>query len=84
MQRSHSKIPEEFEHFRTMSKYFRRLSRFVNEERLVIKLIEGKHIACWLQLADKHLQRVVEGLEAYLHALRSASARICLLPARYN
>ncbi|KAI6176567.1 hypothetical protein M3Y97_00812100 [Aphelenchoides bicaudatus] len=63
----------------TVSKYFRRLSRFVDEERFVIKLIEGKHIACWLNLADKHLKRVVEGLDTYLRNLRFASPRMCLI-----
>jgi hypothetical protein len=60
MRHSYSKVQNEFEQFRTVSKYFRRLARFVDEERYVIKLIEGKHISCWLALADKHLQRVVE------------------------
>jgi hypothetical protein len=60
MRHSHAKLPKEFDHFRTCAKYFRRLARFVDEERFVIKLIEGKHISCWLSLADKHLKTVVE------------------------
>lgn len=60
MRHSYQKIRKEFEEFRTVSKYFRRMAGFVDEERFVIKLIEGKHIACWLTLADKHLGRVVE------------------------
>jgi hypothetical protein len=60
MRYSHSKLPNEFDHFRTLAKYFRRLARFVDEERFAIKLIEGKHIDCWLSLGNKHLKIVVE------------------------
>ncbi|CAD5214708.1 unnamed protein product [Bursaphelenchus okinawaensis] len=79
MKHSSQKILEEFEEFRTCSKYFRRLARYVDEERYVIKIIEGKHIVCWIELAQKHLNKCVNGMERYLVDLRGISPRIALM-----
>ncbi|KAI6214684.1 Dynein heavy chain, cytoplasmic [Aphelenchoides besseyi] len=79
MRHSYSKMPNEFKHFRDCAKYFRRLARFVDEERFVIKLVEARHIPCWLSLADKHLTVATTGMESFLLTLRSTSPRLALI-----
>ncbi|CAD5220685.1 unnamed protein product [Bursaphelenchus xylophilus] len=79
MRHSSQKVIDEFEEFRTCTKYFRRLSRYVDEERFVIKIIDGKHINCWLDLAQKHLDRCVNGMQKYLINLRVVNPRIALM-----
>ncbi|KAI6187726.1 Dynein heavy chain, cytoplasmic [Aphelenchoides besseyi] len=79
MRHSYSKMPNEFKHFRDCAKYFRRLARFVDEERFVIKLVEARHIPCWLSLADKHLTVATTGMESFLLTLKSTSPRLALI-----
>lgn len=59
MQHSHTKLVTEFEHFRWCAKYWKRLARFIDDERLVMKMLEVKHIDCWLRLVDGHLNKLI-------------------------
>lgn len=59
MQHSYKKMPTEFKHFRLCAKYWKRLARFVDDERLVMKMLEIKHINCWLRLVDEHLNKLI-------------------------
>ncbi|KAI1717124.1 microtubule-binding stalk of dynein motor domain-containing protein [Ditylenchus destructor] len=79
MKYSHETMTAEFEHFRMCAKYWKRMARFIDEERLVIKLLEMKHIPCWLKLVDQHLLKLIQGVKDHLLNLRNASARMCLL-----
>src|SRR4051794_30804933 len=60
MSHSHKRMPEEFHEFRICAKYWRRLARLVDDERLVIKITRAKHVGCWLLLVDGHLAKMIE------------------------
>lgn len=51
-------MPNEFQHFRMCAKYWKRLSKFADEEFTVLKILKIKHVDCWLRLLDMHILKL--------------------------
>uniref|UniRef100_A0A0N4ZFA2 Dynein heavy chain n=1 Tax=Parastrongyloides trichosuri TaxID=131310 RepID=A0A0N4ZFA2_PARTI len=72
-------LQKEFYNFRVCGKYFKLLQKYIEEESLVIKLKEGKHVKCWINLSEKHLNELMISFEKFLNSIRKSSIRLGLL-----
>uniref|UniRef100_A0A7E4UZB5 DHC_N2 domain-containing protein n=1 Tax=Panagrellus redivivus TaxID=6233 RepID=A0A7E4UZB5_PANRE len=79
MEFSHVQMPKEFEQFRTCAKYWQRFGEHLKSEPRVLKLLTEKHVKCWIRLADRHLSKLIQGIQEYLEKLRSQHARLATM-----
>uniref|UniRef100_A0A0N5CEA2 DHC_N2 domain-containing protein n=1 Tax=Strongyloides papillosus TaxID=174720 RepID=A0A0N5CEA2_STREA len=70
---------DEFREFRKCAKYFKLLEKHVKEDSLVLKFKDGKHVKCWIDLAQKHLSELMIKFRKFLNDIRKSSIRLGLI-----
>ncbi|CEF68276.1 Dynein heavy chain, domain-2 and P-loop containing nucleoside triphosphate hydrolase domain-containing protein [Strongyloides ratti] len=72
-------LHKEFHEFRICAKYFKLLEKLVKEDPLVLKFKDGKHVKCWIDLAQKHLFELMVRFKKFLEEIRKSSIRLSLI-----
>uniref|UniRef100_A0A913HYF7 DHC_N2 domain-containing protein n=1 Tax=Strongyloides stercoralis TaxID=6248 RepID=A0A913HYF7_STRER len=72
-------LHNEFREFRICAKYFKLLEKHVIDDPLVLKFKDGKHVKCWIDLAQKHLSELMVRFKEFLDEIRKSSIRLGLI-----
>ena len=79
MKHSYNLMPREFSEFRVCAKYWSRFGEHIKSDPRVLKILNEKHIRCWLKIAGDHLHKLILGCRSYFNSIRQSNGRLCMI-----
>ncbi|KAE9555534.1 hypothetical protein FO519_001302 [Halicephalobus sp. NKZ332] len=79
MRHSYNLMPREFSEFRMCAKYWSRFGEQIKSDPRVLKILNEKHVKCWLRLVGGHLQKLIMGCRSYFSSIRQSNGRLSMI-----